>query len=288
MRIAFFGTPDFARASLAALLDMPEHTVAGVFTQPDRAKGRGMKLTASPVKELAERHGIPVFQPVKMRDGTALTALRSLKPDLAAVVAYGRMLPKDMLDEPGLGCINLHASLLPELRGAAPIQWAVARGFAKTGVTTQKMAEECDAGDILLREETPIGADETAGDLHDRLRDLGASLLQKTIRAIADGTANPAPQDHAKATYAPILKKEDGVIDLSRPAAEIGCLIRAMNPWPGAALGALKVHRARIVPGGSGAKYIRCGDGGVLELLEVQAPGGRRMSAEDYFRGARG
>ena len=287
MKIVFFGTPDFARASLEALLDMPEHTVTGVFTQPDRAKGRGMKTTPCPVKELAEQRGLPVFQPRKMRDGTALETLRSLNPDLVVVVAYGRFLPGEMLDVPPKGCVNVHASLLPELRGAAPIQWAIARGFIKTGVTTQLMAEEMDAGDILLLEEIPIGAEETAGELHDRLRDLGASLLQKTVRAIAGGSVKPVPQEHAKATFAPILKKEDGIIDTSRPAPEIDCLIRAMNPWPGAMLGTLKIHRARFVPHGDGPRFVRCGDGGVLELVEVQAPGARRMSAEDYFRGKR-
>jgi methionyl-tRNA formyltransferase len=287
------GTPDFARASLAALLDMPEHTVAGVFTQPDRASGRGMKLLPSPVKALALERGIPVFQPAKMRDGTALACLRELRPDLVTVVAYGRLLPREMLDLPSLGCVNIHASLLPELRGAAPIQWAIARGFAETGVTAQLMAEECDAGDILSSKATPIGEREDAASLHDRLRDMGASLLQETVSAIADGTAKPVPQDHAKATFAPILRKEDGIIDLTRPVREIDCLIRAMTPWPGAVLDGLKIHQARVVlpscapnaPLGPASR--RCGDGGILELLEVQAPGKKRMDAEEFFRGQR-
>jgi methionyl-tRNA formyltransferase len=273
MNIVFMGTPDFARASLAALLDMPEHTVAGVFTQPDRAAGRGMQTLLSPVKALALQHGLPVFQPAKMRDGTALGQLRELKPDLVAVVAYGRILPRDMLDLPPLGCINVHASLLPQLRGAAPIQWAIARGFSHTGVTAQRMAEECDAGDILLQMSTPIGEREDAPSLHDRLRDMGAALLQKTVTAIAAGTAKSVPQDHSKATFAPILRKEDGVINLSRPAVEIDRLIRAVTPWPGAVLDGLKIHRACLA------------DDGTLKLLEVQAPGKKRMSAEDYFRG---
>lgn len=281
------GTPDFARASLAVLPDMPGHTVTGVFTQPDRASGRGMKLLPSPVKALALEYDIPVFQPVKMRDGTALACLRECRPDLVIVVAYGRMLPREMLDLSPLGCVNIHASLLPELRGAAPIQWAIARGHKQTGVTAQRMAEECDAGDILLSESTPIGEREDAASLHDRLRDMGAALLQETVRAIAGGTAKPVPQDHAKATYAPILRKEDGVIDLSRPAREVDCLIRAMTPWPGAALDGLKIHKARPVTNGSGPRFIVCKDG-ILELLEVQAPGKKRMSAEDYFRGYKG
>ncbi|MCL1807573.1 MAG: methionyl-tRNA formyltransferase [Oscillospiraceae bacterium] len=278
MKVVFMGTPDFARASLAALLDMPEVSVTGVFTQPDRAAGRGMKSLPSPVKVLALEHGLPVFQPVKMRDGAALGHLRECSPDLVVVVAYGRMLPREMLDFPPLGCVNVHASLLPELRGAAPIHWAIARGYTETGVTTQRMAEECDAGELLFSETTPIGDREDTPSLHDRLRELGAALLQKTVCALADGTAKPIPQDHAKATFAPILRKEDGIIDPALPAAEQDRLIRAMTPWPGATLNGLKIHRARLVPDGDGER---------LELLEVQAPGKKRMSAEEYFRGQR-
>jgi methionyl-tRNA formyltransferase len=276
MKVVFMGTPDFAQASLAALLDMPEVSVVGVFTQPDRAAGRGMKLLPSPVKALALEHGLPVFQPAKMRDGAALGHLRELSPNLIAVVAYGRMLPNDILALPPLGCVNIHASLLPELRGAAPIQWAIARGYKETGVTAQFMAEECDAGDILFSESTAIGEREDTPSLHDRLRELGAALLQKTVRAIADGTAKPVPQDHSKATFAPILRKEDGSIDPNLPATEQDRLIRAMTPWPGATLNGLKIHRARLVTRGGGE---------TLELLEVQAPGKKRMSAEEYFRG---
>jgi methionyl-tRNA formyltransferase len=288
MRVVFMGTPDFAAASLQALIDMPGVDIAGVFTQPDRASGRGMKLIPSPVKVLASEHGIKVFQPAKMRDGTAPSQLRELEPDLIAVVAYGRMLPKEILELPPLGCINLHASLLPELRGAAPIQWAIARGFETTGVTTQLMAEECDAGDILLAESLEIGVSEDAPSLHDRLRDLGAALLVKTIEGVSNGTVKPAAQDHSKATCAPILRREDGVIDISRSAAETERLIRAMTPWPGAVLGDLKIHRAQTVESGVGERFITCGDGGILELLEVQAPGKKRMSAGDYFRGVQG
>jgi methionyl-tRNA formyltransferase len=272
MRIVFFGTPDFACASLKALLDMPEHTVCGVFTQPDRASGRGMRPLPSPVKALAAERGITVFQPEKMRDGVALGHLRELEPDLIAVVAYGRLLPQEILDLPPLGCINVHASLLPELRGAAPIQWAIARGYKETGVTTQRMAEECDAGDILLQSSTLIGEREDAASLHDRLRDMGAALLAETVRNIK--TIKPIVQDHAKATYAPILRKEDGAIDENRPAVEIDRLIRAMNPWPGAYIGNLKIHRA-------------CLSDDKLQILEVQAPGKKRMGYEDYLRGIR-
>ena len=288
MRIVFMGTPDFARAHLQALLDLPEHKVVGVFTQPDRASGRGMKPIPSPVKALAKEYNLPIYQPSKMRDGAAVYHLRELHSDLVVVVAYGRILPKEMLDIPPLGCINVHASLLPKLRGAAPIQWAIANGLERTGVTTMKMAEECDAGDVYFSESIPIGKDEYASSLHDRLRDLGASLLVKTVAAIADGSAVAVPQDHSKATYAPILKKEDGYLDLSRPAVELERLVRAMNPWPGTrrvagdngAHGAqdedLIVHKARV------------GDDGSFELLEVQAPGKKRMTAEEYYRGNKG
>jgi methionyl-tRNA formyltransferase len=275
MNIVFMGTPDFARAHLQALLRLPEHNVVGVFTQPDKASGRGMKPVPSPVKALAEEHNLPIYQPSIMRDGSTASHLRELHPDIVVVVAYGRMLPREMLDIPPLGCINVHASLLPKLRGAAPIQWAIANGFEHTGVTTMKMAEECDAGDVYFCESIPIGKDEYAPSLHDRLRDLGASLLVRTVSAIADGSAVAVPQDHSAATYAPILRKEDGYLDLSRSAVELERLVRAMNPWPGAMLDDLKVHKARV------------GEDGSFELLEVQAPGKKRMTAEEYYRGKR-
>jgi len=286
------GTPDFARASLAALIDAGRE-VAGVFTQPDRAKGRGMKLQHSPVKELALQHDIPVFQPAKMRDGTALEMLRPLKPDIAVVVAYGRLLPPELLAQPPLGCINVHASLLPELRGAAPIQWAVARGFMETGVTAMYMAEELDAGDIILYNKVSIGQSDTAGTLHDRLRDMGAGLLLQTLDQIENGTAPRVPQDSARATFAPIIRKEDGRIDFTRPVHEVDCHIRGMHPWPCAFFGELKVHKAAPtgetsdLPPGSAVDGggIVCGGGGILKLLEVQGPGGRRMTIEDYLRG---
>jgi methionyl-tRNA formyltransferase len=285
VKIVFMGTPEFARAHLSALLEMPEHTVAGVFTQPDRASGRGMKAVPSPVKALAEERGIPVFQPAKMRDGAALSQLRKLNPDLVVVVAYGRILPREMLELPPLGCVNVHASLLPELRGAAPIQRAIAGGHERTGVTTMKMAEECDAGDIYFSESIPIGAEEDASSLHDRLRDLGASLLKKTVAAITGGTATATPQDHSKATYAPILRKEDGILDLTRPAEELVRLVRAMNPWPRCRLAAGGYGTHGVQDGGLIVHKARVDENGEFELLEVQAPGKKRMSAEEYFRG---
>ena len=292
MKLVFMGTPDFAAASLGALID-GGHTITGVFTQPDRAVGRGMKMGCSPVKELALQASLPIFQPVKMRDGTALGILRGLEPDLVVVVAYGRILPEDMLAVPRLGCINVHASLLPELRGAAPIQWAVARGYEKTGVTTMYMASELDAGDMIFRAETPILPGDTAGSLHDRLRDMGAALLLKTVEAIERGGAPRVPQEHSKATFAPIIKKEDGRLDFSRPARELDCLIRGMNPWPGAYCKDLKIHAAEPLdrhsnkPAGTILEdgCVVCGDGGLLRLTEVQGPGGRRMPVVDYLRG---
>lgn len=292
MNIVFMGTPDFAAASLRALLDS-EHRVTGVFTQPDRARGRGMKQAFPPVKVLALEAGIPVFQPAKMRDGTALRALAELAPELIAVVAYGRLLPGALLAVPRYGCVNVHASLLPELRGAAPIQWAVARGFSRTGVTTMYMAPELDAGDMIFSESTPVGERETAGSLHDRLRDIGAALLLRTVDAIARGNAPRVPQEHEKATFAPIIKKEDGRLDFARPARELDCLVRGMNPWPGAYAGSLKIHAAEVLDEKAGGRpgtvleggRVVCGDGRLLRLTEVQGPGGKRMPVADYLRG---
>ncbi|MCL2082988.1 MAG: methionyl-tRNA formyltransferase [Oscillospiraceae bacterium] len=292
MKVVFMGTPDFARASLQKLLD-EGHNISGVFTQPDRAKNRGMKITHSPVKELSMRYGLRFFQPEKMRDGTALEMLRSCKPDLIAVVAYGRILPAELLDLPPLGCVNLHASLLPELRGAAPIQWAIARGYTETGVTTMLMAPELDSGDILLYNKTLISEQDNAATLHDRLRDMGSVTLNDTLKKLQKGTISPIPQEHSKATYAPIIRRSDGKIDFTRPMQEINRFILGMCPWPGAFTENLKIHRAEPTGGVSEQPpgtviqntCVVCGDGRVLRLLEVQGPGGKRMPAEDYARG---
>ena len=206
MRIVFMGTPDFAAVSLKKLLDN-DYDVVGVFTQPDKPKGRGMELAFSPVKEIALAAGLPVFQPEKMRDGTALAALQSLQPDLTVVVAYGRILPDDLLAVPRCGCINVHGSLLPKYRGSAPIQWAVLNGDKVTGVSTMYLAHDMDAGDVIYTAETEIGELETSGELFDRLADMGAALLTKTVDAIADGTAPRTPQDHAAPTYTKQLDK---------------------------------------------------------------------------------
>ena len=231
MRIVFMGTPDFASASLKKLID-EKFDVVGVFTQPDKPKGRGMELCASPVKELALENGLPVFQPVKMRDGTALAQIKALEPDILVVVAYGRILPDDILAVPKYGAINVHGSLLPKYRGAAPIQWAVLNGDKITGVTTMYLASEMDTGDIIYTAETEIGEYETSGELFDRLKDMGAELLVKTLRDIDAGTAPRAPQDHSKASYVTMLDKSICPIDWNKTPREVLKHIYGLQPWP--------------------------------------------------------
>lgn len=300
MRIVFMGTPDFAAASLDALLKNG-YNIAGVFTQPDKAKGRGMEISFSPVKELALENEIPVFQPAKMRDGAALSILQSLKPDLVVVVAYGRILPDDILSVPPLGTINVHGSLLPRYRGAAPIQWSVLNGDEKTGVTTMYLSSEMDAGDIIFSEETEIGEYETSGELYDRLKKLGAELLIKTVRAIEAGCAPRTPQDETQATYVSMLDKSLSPLDFTKPARAVVKWVCGLQPWPvaSAELGGvvLKIYSARLthrhtgaVPGsivstGKDGIEIACGDGETVLLTEVQVPGKKRMPAEDYLRG---
>ena len=294
------GTPDFASASLDALLKNG-YDVAGVFTQPDKAKGRGMEVSFSPVKTLALEHEIPVFQPEKMRDGTALSILQSLQPDLVVVVAYGRILPDDLLAVPPLGTINVHGSLLPRYRGAAPIQWSVLNGDEKTGVTTMYLASAMDAGDIIFSEETEIGEYETSGELYDRLKLLGAELLIKTVRAIEAGCAPRIPQDDSKATYVTMLDKSLCPLDYSKPARAVVKWIYGLQPWPVATaelggvtlkiFSALLTHRrtdlapGSVVSAGKDGIEIACGDGETVLLTEVQASGKKRMRAEDYLRG---
>lgn len=300
MRIVFMGTPDFASASLDALL-RNGYEVVGVFTQPDKAKGRGMEVSFSPVKELALAHEIPVFQPAKMRDGTALSILHSLKPDLVVVVAYGRILPDDLLAVPPLGTINVHGSLLPRYRGAAPIQWSVLNGDEKTGVTTMYLASAMDAGDIIYSEETEIGEYETSGELYDRLKELGAALLIKTVRAIEAGCAPRTPQDETQATYVSMLDKSLSPIDFSKSSRAVVKWVYGLQPWPVATaeLGGvvLKIFSAQrtgrptelapgsVVSAGKDGIEVACGDGETVLLTEVQAPGKKRMRAEDYLRG---
>ncbi|MBE7016767.1 MAG: methionyl-tRNA formyltransferase [Ruminococcaceae bacterium] len=300
MRVVFMGTPDFAAASLKKLLD-ESYNVVGVFTQPDKPKGRGMNLAFSPVKELALEAGIPVFQPEKMRDGTALEMLRSLKPDVAVVVAYGRILPDDMLAVPRLGCINVHGSLLPAYRGSAPIQWAVLNGDKITGVTTMFMASELDAGDIIYTSETEIGEKETSGELFNRLMDMGAELLHKTLTDLEKGVAPRTPQNHSIATFTKQLDKSFSPIDWTRSTREISKWIYGLQPWPTATFEIEgKVFKAyaceytenntseapgKIVSAGKSGIEFACGDGKTLLITELQAPGKKRMKASDYLLG---
>ena len=295
MRIVFMGTPDFAVPCLRCLLE-DGHEIAGVFTQPDKPKGRGHKLSPPPVKELATKQGIPVWQPEKLRDGTALAILRELSPDLIVVVAYGRILPKDLLELPPLGCVNVHGSLLPAYRGAAPIQWSVINGDTLAGVTTMYMAEGLDCGDMIFSRSTPVGETETSGELYERLATIGAALLGETVTAIQAKTAPRIPQDDTRATHAPMLTKELAKLDFTKPARQVHKLICGMNPWPVAHTllegHPLKVYRSRLAQG-SGTPgtvldekrlIVACGDGAV-ELCEIQAEGGKRLAAADYLRG---
>ena len=300
MRIVFMGTPDFASASLKKLID-ERFDVVGVFTQPDKPKGRGMELSASPVKQLALENGLPVFQPVKMRDGTALAQIKALEPDILVVVAYGRILPDDILAVPKYGAINVHGSLLPKYRGAAPIQWAVLNGDKITGVTTMYLASEMDTGDIIYTSETEIGEYETSGELFDRLKDMGAELLVKTLRDIDAGTAPRAPQDHSKASYVTMLDKSICPIDWNKTPREVLKHIYGLQPWPVATMElegkTVRVFAAKYtdgktekVPGAvvstdKGGLEIACADGETLLITELQAPGKKRMGAEDYLRG---
>ena len=242
MKIVFMGTPDFAVPSLQGLID-DGHEILAVYTQPDKPVGRKQVLTPPPVKALALEHGLPVYQPTKMRDGTVAAQLRELAPDLIAVVAYGRILPKEILEIPPYGCINVHGSLLPRWRGAAPIQWAVIAGDEMAGVTTMKMAEGLDTGDMLLTYETKVGEKETAGELFDRLAQSGAELLTQTLVKLDEIT--PRPQDDAQSCYAHMLDKQMAVIDWSKSAHEIDCLIRGLNPWP-IALTTLSGERLKV------------------------------------------
>ena len=302
MRIVFMGTPDFAAASLQKLID-EGFDVVGVFTQPDKPKGRGMELSFSPVKELALRAGLPVYQPEKMRDGTALAILRELRPDILVVVAYGRILPDDMLALPRCGAVNVHGSLLPKYRGAAPIQWAVLNGDRVTGVSTMFLSSEMDAGDIIYTDETEIGEFETAGELFDRLMDMGAKLLVKTLRAIEDGSAPRTPQDHTQATYVKMLDKSISPIDWNKRPREIVKQIYGLQPWPVATMelegktfrvfGAAYTENhtektpGSVVSAGDAGIEIACADGQTLLVTELQAPGKKRMRAGDFLRGHR-
>jgi len=300
MRILFMGTPEFAVPSLEALIQAG-HPICGVFTQPDKPKNRGMKLLPPPVKLCAQAHQIPVFQPVKLRDGTALETIRALAPELIVVAAYGRILPDEILDYPARGCINVHSSLLPRYRGAAPINWAVLNGDEVTGVTIMHMASELDAGDIIAQASTPIDPQEDAQQLYTRLAELGGKLLAETVAALAAGTASRTPQDAAQATLAPMLTRELSPMDWTRPALALHNQVRGLIPWPAAVteLGGkrCKVYstvctegRADAAPGtilsaDRDGIVVACGGGSALRILELQPDGGKRMKSADYLRG---
>ena len=299
MRVVFMGTPDIAATCLKKIL-ADGFDVVGVYTQPDRPKNRGMKLAFSPVKEVALAHDIPVYQPENFREDETVEQLRALRSDVVAVVAYGRILPQRVLDIPPKGCINIHASILPSYRGSAPYQWAVLDGLQETGVTAMYLCREMDAGDMVDVAKTQIGENETAGELLDRLAVLGADLLSETLTKLEKGTVTATAQDSSLATYAPMLDKSMCPIDWSKSAQQVHNHVRGMNPWPVATteLGGkrFKVYATAILPDTTDAApgtvlgltktglKMACG-GGVVEIRILQAEGGKRMAAPDYFRG---
>jgi len=301
MRLVFFGTPEFATPSLEALV-REGHQVAAVITQPDRPAGRGQQPAPPPVKTLAERLNLPVHQPERIRSPEFIEWLRGLAPEAGVVVGYGKLIPQAVIDIPPFGIVNVHASLLPKYRGAAPVEWAIACGETRTGVTTMRIDAGLDTGDILLQRETEIAPEETAVELRARLAHMGAELLIETLRGIESGAVTPRPQDHSQATSAPMLRKEDGRIDWSWTAEQIANRVRAFAPWPGTYTwlrGKLlhiwrarpAEHRATGNPGSlhtAGARlWASCGDQTALEILELQLEGRKRMPAADFLRGFR-
>ena len=305
LRIVFLGSGAFAVPSLEALFDAG-HELACVVTQPDRRRGRGQSLGSPPVKLVAQERRLLLLQPLRVREPDAQAALRDLAPDLQVVVAYGQILPRSVIDLARLGTVNVHASLLPSFRGAAPIQWAIARGETETGVSTMQIDEGLDTGPVLLQRATPIGRDETAADLEPRLAGLGAQVLLETVRGLEAGELRPTPQDHERATLAPLLKKEDGRLDWSRRAQELDCRVRGFQPWPGSFFplegrGTVKVLAARALDGesaderapgrlldvGSEGLQVACGAGSRLLVTSVQPESRRPMSAAAFAAGAR-
>lgn len=300
MKIVFMGTPEFAVPSLKALVEAG-HEICGVFTQPDKPKNRGMKLQPTPVKEYAMTEGIPVFQPLKMRDGEALSILKELSPDLIVVAAFGKILPVDILELPARGCINVHSSLLPKYRGAAPINWAILNSEDETGVTIMYMAEGLDTGDMIAASATAIAIDENAQQLHDRLAAMGAELLVQVVEQMEKGNVSAKKQDDALSCYAPMLSKELSPIDWSRTARQIHDQVRGLYPWP-SAVAMIDGVRCKILrtvlteetttkqPGGfvqadkKGMK-IACGNGDVIEIAELQPDGKKAMAATAFLMG---
>ena len=301
MRILFMGTPEFAVASLRRLVE-DGYDICGVLTQPDKPKNRGHKLTPTPVKEYALTKNLVVYQPVSLRNEESLALVRSMEPELIVVAAYGKLLPEEILNVPPLGSINVHSSLLPKYRGAAPINWAVLNGETETGVSIMYMAKELDAGDVILQRSTPIGETEDAQALTARLAELGAAALSDTVAALAKGTASRTPQDHDKHTYAPMLSRELSTVDWTRSAHEISCQVRGLLPWPCATTDIVSGEEMKlyavletgegtgeppgtIVAAGKRGIDLACGDGKVLRVTELQAKGGKRMSAAAYLLG---
>ena len=298
MRVVFMGTPAFAATCLERIAG--ECELVGVYTKPDTPKNRGMKLAESEVKQLAKTLGVPIFQPTTFKDDAAVEELRALHPELIIVVAYGKILPQRVLDIPEKGCINIHGSILPKLRGAAPVQWAVLNGLSETGVTAMYLSAGMDEGDIIDIRKTPVDPNESAGQLMDRLAVLGAELLSDTIKAIDNGTAGRTPQDPKLASYAPMLTKELSPIDWNRSVREILCQIHGLDPWPCATAeiagtsfrifnGETVESKWEGVPGtpvqlDKKGLTVLCGDG-AIRITELQAQGGKRMKAPDYFRG---
>lgn len=310
MRLVFCGTPAFAVPALKYLIGQPEFEIVGVVTQPDRPRGRGQEVSSSPVKETAQAAGIPVHQPEKIRAPEAQKLLEDLAPDVIVIIAYGQIIPARLLPIPKLGWINLHASLLPKYRGAAPINWAIVNGEKKTGVTTMRIDAGMDTGEMLLQKETEIGATETAPELTRRMSELGAPLMVETLRGLSAGTIVARAQDHSQASSAPILKREDGRIDWSRPAQKIFNRIRGFAPWPGAyttfrgqtcqiwgepaADSMLKQHAAAVADTSPGRLLlqrneilVRCGGSTVLRLLAVKLEGRKQVSSNEFAIGAR-
>lgn len=300
MRVVFMGTPDISATCLRRLIG-EKFDLVGVYTKPDKPKNRGMKLEMSEVKKAAVEAGLPVFQPATFKDDAVVEELRALRPDVIAVVAYGKLLPQRVLDIPRLGCVNIHASVLPQLRGSGPVQWAILNGLDETGVTAMYMAAEMDAGDIIEIRKTPIEPYENAQSLLDRLADIGAGLLCDTLRAMEAGTVTRTPQDHTQATFAPMLTKELCPIDWSKPPRQIIDHVRGLDPWP-VATAELRGTRFKIFavrPTGKTTDKapgtllgltkegleIAVGGGQVLVITVLQADGGKRMAAPDYFRG---
>lgn len=298
MKIIFMGTPDFAAASLEALIDS-RHEIQAVVTQPDKPKGRKGELTPSPVKVIAKREGIKVYQPLKVRDEEFVKTLRAYNPDVMVVVAFGQIIPLSILEMPKFGCVNIHGSLLPKYRGAAPIQWAVLDGEKETGITTILMDEGIDTGDILLKKTIQIDTDETSGSLFDKLMALGAKTILETLDELEKGNLTPTKQGESPTAYAKMLTKAMGLIDFTKSAKELDCFVRGMDPWPSAYTllsgKTLKLWKVRVVEGGGKAGSVieigkesftvACGEG-AIEVLEVQLEGKKRMSAGDFLKGS--